>query len=68
METESKLTRREQTTCLLTVLLFICMGLFTFQKLFLFAFHVVVGILDKGKFFKMKNKMKTTSHPVIHTR
>ena len=52
----------------LTVLLFICMGLFTFQKLFLFAFHVVVGILDKGKFFKMKNKITTTSHPVIHTR
>ena len=42
-----------------TVLLFICTGLLTFQKVFLFVFHVDIEMLDKEiKFLKRKIKLK----------
>lgn len=42
-----------------TVLLFVCMGLLTFQKVVLFAFHVDIEMLDKEiHFLKRKLKLK----------
>lgn len=58
MKTESKWMQRTVNYLSVTVL-FICMGLLTFQKVVLFAFHVDIEMLDKEiQFFKRKLKLK----------
>lgn len=65
METESKLTQKRAKPLVSNSAAFYLYGTVHFPKLFLFAFMSLVGMLDKGKFFKKENKMETTSHPVI---
>lgn len=43
-------------------MLFICMELWTFQNIFLFVFHLIVGTLNK-KALKRENKIKITQIP-----
>ena len=59
MKTESKWMQKTVNHLSTTVLLFICTGLLTFQKVFLFVFHVDIEMLDKEiKFLKRKIKLK----------
>lgn len=59
MKTESKWMQRTVNYLSITVLLFVCMGLLTFLKVVLFAFHADIEMLDNEiKFLKRKLKLK----------